>query len=435
MKKLFFTILLGIAISLASHAKETLDVISFHAVKGDKTAITTPVNDGNGIPCALLLVSIDDPESVITGDGIVGKPVYDGNQYAVWLSADDSRRIVVASSKAVPTTVEFADYGIDELESGRVYNLALASPPVDQASIKKPGTLNIDYFPYGAVVFINGNKVGTTPCVIKDLKKGKYTVTIWAKGFDVFEEKVKIDNWRSVNLTGSLFKRYKATGRLSHLANNYKKEKVTETKNGKTVTKTNYKVTSQDTVISHEEVKLRFAFIDPAAFGKDDDFFGMLDEPVSNHLWRVVMGDKASQAVSSESEIVDAYFLDRKVKVNAADAQLFCEKLSELYGRKFRLASFNELRWAKIMNIVKGLKNEEAELSIEDASVGNKERRFRVVLADVSEADLDIGNPAEVINITMDDVKRSKKEIKTTNPFVRALKGLATDAIRMTVAE
>lgn len=434
MKKIYLTLLMLVTATVCCMAEEALHVSGFQAVPDDTTAADSAVRDGNGDPCALLRVYIDDATARFNGD-IIGTPTFKNDHFEIWL-LDAAQRIEVISQKAVPMWVEFADHGIDEVEAKRVYALTLAAPPINYEDIKNPGAINVDFFPYGAVVFVDKQKAGISPCTISGLEKGKHKISVWAPGFDLYEDDVKIKDWTPVDLKGSLFKKYTATGTFTYLENKYKKETKTVTKNGKTVTKEVPVISGKETVHRQENIMLQFAFVDPALFGKDEAPYGILEDKVTNRLWRIIMGSDSELAAQSDSEIFDPFYHDAKVKVPANEAQKFCDKLGELYNRKFRLATYNELRWARQMKNVKGLNDkEDSEWSMEESTVSDSKRRFRIILADVTEADIDLGDSSASDTVTYKDVKTDAKKGKDTGKFWRIAGGLLKDELNQIQAK
>ena len=65
---------------------------------------------------------------------------------------------------------------------------------VDLVLRRGKGTLKIVTTPFEATAFLNGKKRGLTPLLLKELKSGKYNLSIKKEGFDVIEQKVIIRN-------------------------------------------------------------------------------------------------------------------------------------------------------------------------------------------------------------------------------------------------
>lgn len=427
MKKTLL-LLLSLAMAQTASFAQDLHVSSFKVNPKDKTAQESPVMDLGGNPCSLIRVEIDDAKAQFSGD-IVGKPVYNNGEYQIWV-IDGTQRLDIASEKALPLTVEFSDYGIDNVVEKKVYVLSLAIPKKGE----EQGMVNVDYFPYGAVVFLDDEKVGTTPCTLKELKLGKHEIRIWAKGFDVAEEKVKLTSETPINLNGSLHKKYKGSGTFTYLEPVYRKEKKNVTKDGKTETKINYKKTGEKKVEKEEIINLLFAFVDPSFYGKDTPIYGISPKCVTNKLWRIIMGSAASsQADQSSDELIDIFVQDSKIDVTRADANAFCQKLSDVYKRHFRLATKEELRLAQQMNILLDYKKEKPELNANEDS-RNEERDFRIVMDDITDADLDIGNATDASAITIKDLKKDKKD-KPKRKGWRVLKGLAKSVLLPNIEE
>ena len=109
---------------------QEMSVKSFEYQPKDLTARTSPRNDRNGIPCAVIRVGIA-LQGVVFDGNTIGKPIYNTGEYLVYMP-EGSRQIIIRHDSYLPLTVVFADYGIDKVESSSTYRLTIptgAAPP------------------------------------------------------------------------------------------------------------------------------------------------------------------------------------------------------------------------------------------------------------------------------------------------------------------
>lgn len=100
-------------------AQDSLKVKSFNLDPTDLAAQHHNVKDGNGKICALVKVQIVDKEVKFEGN-IQKQNEHQPNEYYVFIE-DGTQRLKVVPQRAMPIDVEFSDYGIDEVKSGRTY--------------------------------------------------------------------------------------------------------------------------------------------------------------------------------------------------------------------------------------------------------------------------------------------------------------------------
>ena len=102
---------------------QKLSVESFEYLPKDLTARTSPRNDRNGTPCAVIRVGIA-LQGVVFDGNTIGEPVYNTGEYLVYMT-EGSRQITIRHDNYVPLTVVFADYGIDKVASLNTYRLTV----------------------------------------------------------------------------------------------------------------------------------------------------------------------------------------------------------------------------------------------------------------------------------------------------------------------
>ena len=114
---------------------QKLLVESFEYLPKDLTARTSPRNDRNGTPCAVIRVGIA-LQGVVFDGNTIGNSVFNTGEYLVYMP-EGSRQITIRHNSYVPLTVVFADYGIDKVESSYTYRLTILTgggvPVVQQA--------------------------------------------------------------------------------------------------------------------------------------------------------------------------------------------------------------------------------------------------------------------------------------------------------------
>ena len=122
IKKLLILASLLFAVFISIDAQE-MSVKSFEYLPKDLTARTSPRNDRNGTPCAVIRVGIA-LQGVVFDGNTIGAPVYNTGEYLVYMPGG-SRQITIRHDSYLPLTVVFADYGIDKVESSNTYRLTV----------------------------------------------------------------------------------------------------------------------------------------------------------------------------------------------------------------------------------------------------------------------------------------------------------------------
>ena len=122
IKKLLILASLLFAVFISIYAQE-MSVKSFEYLPKDLTARTSPRNDRNGTPCAVIRVGIA-LQGVVFDGNTIGAPVYNTGEYLVYMPGG-SRQITIRHDSYLPLTVVFADYGIDKVESSNTYRLTV----------------------------------------------------------------------------------------------------------------------------------------------------------------------------------------------------------------------------------------------------------------------------------------------------------------------
>lgn len=112
--------------SLGLYSQE-LVVKSFYLNGGDLSARTEPRRDANGNQCAL--IKVEAIPVCEFGGYVIGNVEKKLGSYWVYVCAKNpiSRKIIVASDNFQPIEVEFANFGIDNIEPGATYTMRIES--------------------------------------------------------------------------------------------------------------------------------------------------------------------------------------------------------------------------------------------------------------------------------------------------------------------
>lgn len=124
MKRLFFVLFVQMAALSLACAQELVPRLRLEAY--DLTAQSQPRVDLNGRKCALVKVLFVGDIVGVDGN-IVGETVHHTNELWVYMPKN-SMHLKVVTKDYLPLMVAFPDYGIEGLESGMTYVLALAKP-------------------------------------------------------------------------------------------------------------------------------------------------------------------------------------------------------------------------------------------------------------------------------------------------------------------
>ena len=139
IKKLLILASLLFAVFISIDAQE-MSVKLFEYLPKDLTARTSPRNDLNGKPCAVIRVGIA-LQGVVFDGNTIGSPVYNTGEYLVYMP-EGSRQITLRHDSYVPLTVVFADHEIEKVRSLSTYRLtvltnSVTTPPQKNSAVSK----------------------------------------------------------------------------------------------------------------------------------------------------------------------------------------------------------------------------------------------------------------------------------------------------------
>lgn len=185
MRKRFFAIALALLCKCAIWAQE-VKVKSFELDPTDLTAQHENVKDANGDMCALIKVQILDDKVKFEGD-IIKQAEKSPNEYYVYV-IDGTQRLKLSASNAMPTEVEFSQYGIDEIKGGLTYILKMEVPEVAPGATFEVGMPNVD-------ITVDGKayKTDATGGLDLPLSNGTHSFVVSKAGYKTYQGSFDID--------------------------------------------------------------------------------------------------------------------------------------------------------------------------------------------------------------------------------------------------
>ena len=193
------------------------------------------------------------------------------------------------------------------------------------------GVLNIAYQPIGAEIYIDGNKVGTTPLVLNDILIGSHNIELKNEGYQSLNRNVTISENKPLELGGELEK-----GGINEFKVNWaskitpkQKEIITELlKNMVYVEGGSFMMGSNDPEARDHEKPVHKETVESFYIGKYE---------VTQKEWKIIMGNNPSH---HKGDNLPVYLISWK------NCQNFINKLNILTGLKFRLPSEAEWEYA-----------------------------------------------------------------------------------------
>ena len=182
MKQLILTLIFIICATLSYAQKMVVE--SFEYLPKDLVARTEPRKDLNGKFCAVIRVGI-----VLKGvefDGnTIGSLKYKTNEYLVYIT-NGSRQLTIRHESFLPLNVNFADYGIERVESGNVYRLTVLTGSTSAPQQSQGNFIVMNVTPASSRVSIDNGE----PFTVKAdgnlkvyLKNGAHTYKVEADGY------------------------------------------------------------------------------------------------------------------------------------------------------------------------------------------------------------------------------------------------------------
>ena len=195
-------------VAVSSTFAQELTVKSFKLASSDLTAQTQPRKDLNNRNCALIKVGIG-LQGVQFEGGIMGNIENKTGEYWVYMP-QGNRMLKVKHANYAPIMVNFADYGVEKVESNRTYELVVTASGGAQAEQKQK--LTIRYTPSSATVLVDNKMVkGKNGVAQTTLPVGQHSFIVFCDGYDSEEGTVKLKASTPSNLQITLSKEATAT--------------------------------------------------------------------------------------------------------------------------------------------------------------------------------------------------------------------------------
>jgi len=181
---------------------QDMSVKKFEMVANDLTARQNERLDGNNTPCALVKVELAIDNAKFEGD-VVGDVAYKAGVYNVYL-AEGSKSLKISHPSCQPLTVWFskANSSINALLPKTTYVLTVNIQNND-ADVPTGG-INVIYTPDEAEVYIDGDKKGTTPLIVNNLKVGAHTLLLKKEGFVDVNKTINIEENQLTRVEGKM---------------------------------------------------------------------------------------------------------------------------------------------------------------------------------------------------------------------------------------
>ncbi len=331
--------------SISSTLAQELTVKSFKLASSDLTAQTQPRKDLNNRNCALIKVGLG-LQGVQFEGSIMGNVDNKTGEYWVYMP-QGNRMLKVKHPNYAPVMANFADYGVEKLESNRTYELVVTASGGAQAEQKQK--LTIRYTPSSATVLVDNKMVkGKNGVAQTTLPVGQHSYIVVCDGYESEEGMVKLKASAPSNLQITLSKEATATQQSTVAQQIVAQQPVMQTpvtnsdnisipvKDGISIdmvrveagTFTMGATPEMENPLEHEKPTHKVTLTNDYYIGKYE---------VTQALWKAVMGKNPSE-FKGESLPVE--------KVSWNDCQKFIGKLNSITGKKFRLPTEAEWEYA-----------------------------------------------------------------------------------------
>ena len=344
MSKILLSIILFFA-AISSAIAQKLTVVSFKLASSDLTAQTQPRKDLNNHNCALIKVGLG-LQGVQFEGSIMGNVENKTGEYWVYMP-QGNRMLKVKHTNYAPVMVNFADYGVEKVESNRTYELVVTASGGMQSEQKQK--LTIRYTPSSATVLVDNKMVkGKNGVAQTTLPVGQHSYIVACDGYESEEGTVKLKASEPSNIQITLTKEATAIQQNTVSQPTVAQQPVVQP----TVTNSdNISIPVKDGV-SIDMVRVEAGTFTMGATPEmkepDDDekpthqvtltndyYIGKYE--VTQALWQAVMGNNPSYSKGNNLPVE---------RVSWDDCQEFISKLNSITGKTFRLPTEAEWEYA-----------------------------------------------------------------------------------------
>ena len=332
-------------VAISSAIAQKLTVVSFKLASSDLTAQTQPRKDLNNHNCALIKVGLG-LQGVQFEGSIMGNVENKTGEYWVYMP-QGNRMLKVKHTNYAPVMVNFADYGVEKVESNRTYELVVTASGGMQSEQKQK--LTIRYTPSSATVLVDNKMVkGKNGVAQTTLPVGQHSYIVACDGYESEEGTVKLKASAPSNIQITLTKEATAIQQNTVSQPTVAQQPVVQP----TVTNSdNISIPVKDGV-SIDMVRVEAGTFTMGATPEmkepDDDekpthqvtltndyYIGKYE--VTQALWQAVMGNNPSYSKGNNLPVE---------RVSWDDCQEFISKLNSITGKTFRLPTEAEWEYA-----------------------------------------------------------------------------------------
>ena len=170
---------------------QELKVKSFQVSEGDLIARTSPRNDLNGKPCAVIRVGIALQNVQFAGN-LMGDPIAEPGEYLIYMPQGNTE-LTIRHNNYLPLIVNFFDYGIGRLQSGCTYRLTILTGNNDPEPEVQGNFLILNITPKQSRISIDGGDPvsANNEGVFKTfLEPGSHTYHVASEGYEPQTERI-----------------------------------------------------------------------------------------------------------------------------------------------------------------------------------------------------------------------------------------------------
>lgn len=192
--KQIYRLLLFVMLPIYSMGQE-LKIETLNIARDDQSASEYQRKDVVDNPCGLLKVKFDEPGAVFEGN-VIGSVEYKNGEYWVYMN-DGSYMFVMKHPSYLPLQFNFRDFGIKRTKSLTTYVMTLSKPQLTTL-------LDVSYLPIDAEVWVDGKRIGLSPCLIPTLSAGAHHAEIRMDGYRTDKHDIQIITGQTCYLSGEL---------------------------------------------------------------------------------------------------------------------------------------------------------------------------------------------------------------------------------------
>ena len=274
--------------------------------------------DKKGVNGGLVKVLITANNVTFKGDGILETKQFQTSEYWVFM-ANKANKLTVQVEGCAPHTIDFREYDC-VVSSLTTYVLTLKI----QNSGNTSGELLVNYLPLDADVYLDNQKLGTSPNVFSQLVVGQHDVSIRKSGYKTQTIEVTLQPNEQQSIEGKLTEATPMTFTVNGVSFNMIPVE------GGTFMMGGTEEQGED-VVKDRELPVHQVTLSDFVIG---------ETPVTEALWNAVMGTGSNDRDNGK---YDEY---PKADVRWNDCQDFIKKLNEMTGKTFRLPTEAEWEFA-----------------------------------------------------------------------------------------